>query len=66
LGVASLGNKMRKLIFLALGLGTLELLKREARRRGITPGALAGEKVSNAATWLCKPDKKAAEENRLT
>ena len=52
---------MRKLILLALGLGALELLKKEARRRGITPGAVVGDKVSKVAAWLGGADKQVIE-----
>jgi hypothetical protein len=53
---------MRKLILLALGLGALELLKREARRRGITPGAVVGDRIGDVAAWLRGPDTQAKAE----
>jgi hypothetical protein len=47
---------MRKLILLALGIGALELLKREARCRGITEGAVVSDKLSEVIAWFRGPD----------
>lgn len=54
-----IGTKMRKFVLLAIGLGALELLKREARRRGITPGAVVYDKIDGVAAWIRGPDPKA-------
>jgi hypothetical protein len=51
---------MRKLILLALGLGALELLKREARRRGITEGAVVSDKIGAVVAWLRGPESEDA------
>ena len=47
---------MRKLILLALGIGALELLKREARRRGTTEGAVVSGKLSEVMAWFRGPE----------
>jgi hypothetical protein len=57
-----LGTQMRKLIVLALGLGALELLKREARRRGITEGAVVSDKIGPVIAWFWGPESKDAAE----
>jgi hypothetical protein len=50
---------MRKLFWLALGLGAVELLKRSAAKRGITPTALlsnlAARAVGDPKTEPSKP-----------
>ncbi len=43
---------MRKLIWLALALGAVELVKREASKRGITPSALLSTMAANTAARL--------------
>jgi hypothetical protein len=43
---------MRKLILLALALGAVELVKREAKRRGITSSALLSTIAANTAARL--------------
>ncbi|MFO1247498.1 MAG: hypothetical protein U1E93_04575 [Alphaproteobacteria bacterium] len=43
---------MRKLIWLALALGTVELVKREASKRGITPSALLSGIAATTAARL--------------
>jgi hypothetical protein len=43
---------MRKWIWLALAVGTVELVKRQASKRGITPSALLSNLAANAAARL--------------
>lgn len=43
---------MRKLIWLALALGAVELVKREAGKRGITPSALLSNLAASTAARL--------------
>jgi hypothetical protein len=52
---------MRKLIWLALALGTAELIKREATKRGITPSALLSTIAASAAARLtgAEPSRRA-------
>jgi hypothetical protein len=55
---------MRKLILLALGLGAIHLLKKEADRRGTTLTEIFGDKVSNAAAWLTGREEAAPESEK--
>jgi hypothetical protein len=43
---------MRKLIWLALALGAVELVKRQAGKRGIAPSALLSNLAADAAARL--------------
>ena len=43
---------MRKLIWLALAFGAVELVKREARKRGVTPSALLSNFAAGTAARL--------------
>ena len=46
------GVQMRKLIWLALGLGAVELLKRQAAKRGISPSEIMASFATNGLAKL--------------
>ena len=55
------GVQMRKLIWLALGLGAVELLKRQAAKRGMSPSEMVASFATNGLAKL-KSDVSAASD----